>query len=327
MILLGAALAAPAMAQQPARPVVDAARVIAALDVCRGAPQGREATIAFARTNGFRDLPADEQRWFPMPQFVPLERERVWLRTKGPSQWGNRGGNCEVLAPVAPGTDIALVERALEQKFGMPGLVERPKTDQTKSWRIGGRYFSARIISGELQLFMAFPEPSEAEVAAAREAEAKAKAERIAVIKAATVFSPPAEFGSAAVACMAALGPKSIDVPALEREGWTRTEQSKTVPVYQHAGTAVRVMIIEGLSPGGQCVVDGYAADQGQFKPVRNAIRDALTACTGNKPKMPSPVVPNGQGYVVGDLMMILSTDQRINGLSVRITSARLGGM
>ncbi len=262
-----------------------------------------------------------------MAQYIPLDRGGVWLRATGPNTLSKSGGDCEVLAPVAPDTDYSHVVNLLEQKFGLPGVVEYPKYGQTKSWRINGRRISASIISGNLQLFMAFPEPSEAEVAAAREAEAKSKAERIAAIKAATVFSPPADFGSAAVACMAALGPKSIDFPALEREGWTRTEQSKTVPVYQHAGTAVRVMIIEGLSPGGQCVVDGYAADQGQFKPVRNGIRDALTARTGNKPKMPSPVVPNGQGYVVGDVIMILSTDQRINGLSVRITSARLDGM
>lgn len=261
--------------------------------------------------------------------YIPLIRDGVWLRASGRvlTGWATSGGTCEVLAPVSSDITLDQVEAALEQKFGVPPTVKKYKSEEHKSWQVGERRFSARITAGELKIFMAFPEPGEAEVAAAREAEAKAKAEHIAAVKAATVFSPAAEFGGAAVACMAALGPKALDVPALEREGWSRADATKTMPVYQRAGTAVRIMAFGGLMPGGQCIVDGYAQDQGQFNPIRDAVRDALEARTGKKPNMPSPVVPNGQGFVVGDMMMILSTEPRINGLSVRITSARVGGI
>lgn len=332
--LLSLSLALGAIGQAHAdapssRPIIDPAKVIEALDVCRAAPQGREQTLDFARSKGFRDLPVEEQRRFPMPQYIPLERDGVWLRAtdKVLTGWAKSGGSCEVLAPVPAGTTRQQVDAALEQKFGLAPVITKYQNEENRSWKIDGRSFSARIIGRDLNLYMSFPEPFAGEYAAAQEAEEKAKAERIAALKAATVFSPAADFGKAAVACLAVLGKGGLDVAALEREGWTIAKQTKSIPIYQRNGSAVQVMLVEGLMPGGQCIVDGYASDSSQFKPIRDGVRDALTARLGQKPKMPGSPLPNGQGFVAGDLMLILSTEERVNGLSVRITSARIGGM
>ena len=268
-----------------------------------------------------------------MPQFVPLEREGVWLRTEGPSQWGNRGGNCEVLAPVARGTDIALVERALEQKFGTPGLVERPKTDQTKSWRIGGRYFSARIISGDLQLFMAFPEPTAEQQAAAAKAEAEQKARDLADRKAAIIPAPAIDFGAAATACVAAVGPAGLELARLGSLGWQAIPLNAPAGTkyfaYQHQGNAVRIFLSTEIAPKGQCVAEGNNPSKGAFGPIAGEVKTQVGAALGKKLKGTGSYsdqtgYSRGEGYLVDDLAIMMSSENRPEAMNVRVTVMRL---
>lgn len=324
MTALAGLLAIPAFAAATRAPV-DPARVVEAADVCLKAPSGREQTLDAARAKGFRDLPAEERSGFAMEQFVPLERDGVWLRAKGPGGFGNSGGNCEVTAPVPAGATQQDVETLLARQIGKAGEVKHYATGDERSWTVDGRHLSVRVAGGDATVFMAFPERSDAEIAAERAAAAKGEAEQRARILAATRFAQPAEFGAAAASCMAALRNGSLDAAALAGDGWVRSAEEPKIPVFERQGSSVRLFVIDGLMPGGQCVVDGYVANAGHYRPVRDAVRASLTQRAGKKPEMPSSPVPRSQGFLVDNVMLILSTEERFNGLSVRITSGRIG--
>lgn len=326
-----AALALPGSALAQERPQVDLAKVIAAFDVCREAPAGRAQTLDFARSKGFRDLPEEAQRKFPFAAAIPLERDGVWLRATGPSEWGNRGGSCEVQAPVAPQTDYAQVAAALEPKFGIPG--QQAKGDQAKFWRIDGRYFNARIISGGLVLFMAFPEPSAEELAAAKQAKAEKDARELAARKAAILPAPPADFGAAAAGCIAAVGPKGLDPARLEALGWQELPLSEKAAgkyfAYQRPGNAVRLYLSTEITKNGQCVAEGNNPATGQFGAIAGAVKKDAATALGSKLKSAgsssSPTgYSRGEGYLTGDMAVLISSENRPEAMNVRVLVMRL---
>lgn len=326
-----AALALPGSALAQERPQVDPAKVIAAFDVCREAPAGRAQTLDFARSKGFRDLPEEAQRKFPFAEAIPLERDGVWLRATGPSEWGNRGGSCEVQAPVAPQTDYAQVAAALEPKFGMPG--QQAKGDQAKFWRIDGRYYNARIISGELVLFMAFPEPSAEELAAAKQAKAEKEARELAARKAAIVPAPPADFGVAAAGCIAAVGPEGLDLARLEAQGWQAIPLAAKAEgkyfAYQRPGNAVRLYLSTELAKKGQCVAEGNNPATGQFGAIAGAVKKDAATALGTKLKgtgsSSSPTgYSRGEGYLAGGTAVLVSAENRPEAMNVRVLVMRL---
>tara|TARA_R110001606_G_scaffold32011_3_gene97274 strand:- start:3025 stop:3525 length:501 start_codon:yes stop_codon:yes gene_type:complete len=135
--------------------------------------------------------------------------------------------------------------------------------------------------------------------------------------------SPASEFGVGAVACSMALGPKKIDFKALEDIGWVKVESRGSIDIYSHKDVSVKLFLSKIFAGSGQCVVDGYAIDDDQFEAIKISITDALIAKYGDRVKLPDPVSPMGQGFVIDDLMQILSSEKRANGLSIRVTSMR----
>lgn len=326
-----AVLAMPGGALAQGRPQVDAAKVIAAFDVCREAPAGRAQTLDFARSKGFRDLPEEAQRKFPLTGAIPLERDGVWLRATGPNEWGNRGGSCEVLAPVAPQTDYAQVAVALEQKFGMPG--QQAKGDQAKFWRIDGRYFNARITSGDLVLFMSFPEPSAEELAAAKQAKTEKEARELAARKAAIVTALPADFGAATAACVAAVGPEGLNLVRLEAQGWQAIPLGAKAEgkyfAYQRPGNAVRLYLSTEIAKKGQCVAEGNNPATGQFGAIAGAVKKDASTALGTKLKgtgsSSSPTgYSRGEGFQADDTVVLVSSENRPEAMNVRVLVMRL---
>ena len=137
--------------------------------------------------------------------------------------------------------------------------------------------------------------------------------------------APAADFATGAVACAGALGPASLDTAGLKRDGWTVDQTRGAFGSYRRTGVGVRLIMSGGGGGSGQCVVDGWASDAGQFAAIRDAIAAALTTRFGAAPTMPAPPTPFGQAFVVGrDLILILSLDRRPAGASIRITGMRL---
>jgi len=145
-----------------------------------------------------------------------------------------------------------------------------------------------------------------------------------ALAQSATAPAPAADFGTGAAACTVALAPAKLDEAALKNSGWAASSTRSIATVYQREGVGVRLFLSTMIAPSGQCVVDGYATADDQFAAIRDAIRAALAEKYGAPPMMPAQAVPNGQGFVVdNNLVLILSADKRPAGLSIRITCMR----
>ena len=139
-----------------------------------------------------------------------------------------------------------------------------------------------------------------------------------------TTSAPASDFAAGAVACTTALTPAKLDESTLKASGWTVSAVRGPVTIYVHDGIGVRLFLTTMMAPTGQCVVDGYATGDDQFRPIRDAIRAALAQKYGASPEMPKPVAANGQGFVVDkDLVLVLSMEKRTAGPSIRITGMR----
>jgi hypothetical protein len=328
-VIGGVALASVAHAAPPVRPEVDVARIIAAMDVCLKAPPGREETFVYARKQGFVDLPKEEASRFQMPDFVPLVRNDVWLRSTNPAIADNSGGSCEVTAPVAKGTAYAPIVQTLQAKFGQMGeLYTSPdKSINDQFWNIDGRYVRASLIAGDLQIYVGMPKPSAADVAAAQAARKKRTDDMMAALMAASLPSPAADFGKAAAACSVALGPTSMDAAKVEARGWTPTVKAtspKSAWVFEQKPSLVRIFLATMFSPAGQCVVDGFAKSKGDFGAIADAVKTQVSAAIGKKLKNTGGGSPNpmsrGQGFLADQLMVSISMQVQANGNSVRVT-------
>jgi hypothetical protein len=326
----GVASASLALAAPPVRPDVEVAKIIAAMDVCLKAPPGRDETFAFARGQGFRDLPKELTSGFLMQIYVPLVRSDVWLRATNPAIADNSGGSCEVTAPVAKGTAYAPIVQTLQAKFGQTGeLYTSPdKSINDQHWNIDGRYVSASLIGGNLQILVGMPKPSAAEVAEAKAAKKKHTDEMIAALTAASVPSPAVDFGKAAAACAVALGPTSMDAAKVESLGWSPTVKAtsaKSAWVFEQKPSRVRIFLATIFSPAGQCVVDGFAKSKGDFGLIADAVESQVSAALGKRLKgAGSNSSPNGmsrgQGFLADQLMVSISMQDQANGNSVRVT-------
>jgi hypothetical protein len=314
------------------RPPVDPAKVIDALDVCRAAPAGRRATFDYARTKGFTDLPPERKSRIPSGYEV-LVRDGVWLRPSEPNlSWGS-GGSCTVLAPIPAEVTYDQVTAELDRKFGIAGVVEHPKSDKAKSWRIDGRYYNARIISGELTLFMSYPVPTSEAIAAAKDEEKRKEAAAQAARKAAIVPAPPADFGAAAAACVAAIGPAGLDLAKLDALGWQAIPLGAKAEgnyfAYQRPGNAVRLYLSTEITKKGQCVAEGNNPATGQFGAIAGAVKKDAATALGTKLKgtgsSSSPTgYSRGEGYLAGDTVVLVSSESRPEAMNVRVLVMRI---
>jgi hypothetical protein len=140
--------------------------------------------------------------------------------------------------------------------------------------------------------------------------------------------SPAEDFGKAAAACAAALGPASMDASKIEAVGWTPTVKAtsaKSAWVFEQKPSHVRIFLATIFSPAGQCVVDGFAMKKGDFGAIGDAVKSQVSTALGKKLKnMGANASPNGvsrgQGFRADQLMVSISMQVQANGMSTRIT-------
>lgn len=129
--------------------------------------------------------------------------------------------------------------------------------------------------------------------------------------------SPAADFASAAEVCIAALSPSADLAAKLEGAGWTEAANNAMGKRYKRKGTSVTIVASNVFgSPG--CVVDGYLARRDRNS-LDETIEAALSSTYGEELKVNRSAY--GTGFVVGEVMSILSFEDRSGGLSTRITA------
>jgi hypothetical protein len=140
--------------------------------------------------------------------------------------------------------------------------------------------------------------------------------------------SPASDFGKAAAACAAALGPTTMEVAKLEPLGWSPTvkaDQTKSTWMFEQKPSLVRIFLSTMFAPTGQCVVDGYGQSKGEFGAIASNVKKHVGAALGKKLKSAgSSQSPNGysrgQGFLADKLMVSISSENRTNGMSIRVT-------
>ena len=137
--------------QAESEPVVEPARVIAAMDVCRRAPADYAGTFRHAREQGFGDLPPEVRARIPVETLV---RDNVRLRASAPSSLTGSGGSCTVYATVGEGRSYDELVATLTNLFGRPG---EQGDGQRMSWRVDGRYIDAWLSDDPSPSSSAFP--------------------------------------------------------------------------------------------------------------------------------------------------------------------------
>lgn len=313
LLVAAAALAAPApLAAQPGdMPEVEIARVVAAMEVCRRAPADRAGAFAYARAQGFGDLPPEIRARIPVETLV---REDVRLRIEGPVPSLGSSGNCTVYATIGKNRTYEEVVATLTALFGGPG---EQGDGQRMSWRIDGRYIGAWRYDDGLQIFVGFPELTQEQIASAREERRQRDSAAIAELTAATPVAPAGDIAAAAAICVAAAERDRIATSAIEGAGWVR--QGTAGAVYSRPGNNARIFASDR-----QCVVDAYGETAGSFDAIRTAISAELRALFGDVRFASSSGDPGGfsrgQGFIIGRRLGILSSERRPNGLSIRFT-------
>ena len=127
----------------------------------------------------------------------------------------------------------------------------------------------------------------------------------------------PADFASATGACIAALASGGDSSGSLTNSGWKEAGSNPVGKRFTHAGTSVT--IVTSLMLGSpSCVVDGYLA-KGEKDDLDEVIETGLAATYGDQLKVNRSAF--GTGFVVGEVMAILSFETRSGGLSTRITA------
>lgn len=143
--------------------------------------------------------------------------------------------------------------------------------------------------------------------------------------------APAADFGKAAAACAAALGPTSMDAAKVESLDWTPTVKAtspKSAWVFEQKPSHVRVFLATIFSPAGQCVVDGFAQSKGDFGAIAGEVKKQVSAATGKKLKNTGGGSPNpmsrGQGFLADRLVVSISMQDQANGVSIRVTMMQI---
>ena len=145
--------------------------------------------------------------------------------------------------------------------------------------------------------------------------------------------APAADFGAAAAACATTIGNDGLDLSKLAGLGWTAIPLPSTVGekyyAYERSSTPVRIYLSTTITAKGQCVVDGFGTSKGQFGAIAGEVKKQVAAITGKKVKetgsSSSPGgFSQGKGFLADDLMTIVSSESRTEGLSIRVTLMRM---
>ena len=314
--LLAAPTALPAQSAGMAR--VEVARVVEAAQTCRGAPLEFAAARDHAKAQGFGDLPPEVRARMPYTTFTRSDVRLILIPTTFIP------GSCRVYAKVGEEARFADVVAQLTSAFGAPPISEEASG---ANWWLEDRTIHASLDSGTLEVKVIFQSVARAEMLAgprpARPATIAAPAAPVEM----SPTSPAAEIGAAASACMAALAGKGIDSGAMERSGWPLAETTGEARVHRRDGSNVRI-VTTGMG-GGQCIVDAYGERMDGFDSIRDAVRTALTARFGSKVKLGTASgaegdFSRGQGFLAGKRIGVLSSERRLDGLSIRFTAMSL---
>ncbi len=141
----------------------------------------------------------------------------------------------------------------------------------------------------------------------------------------------PADFASAAAACIDAVAPDKLDRDKLVARGWVK-QSDERVPfgqtaTFTHAGSAAR--IYASPTPSGYCIVDGYAKDFSQFDLYQSAVAERLKADYGKSGQTDVMIGKSGsddrrQGFVIENAVAGYSGAMRPGGLNLRFTAVNV---
>lgn len=191
----------------------------------------------------------------------------------------------------------------------------------------------ARSASATVLMIAAISAPS---LAMAQEAESKSSSKIFADILADAAKpkpkAPAADFGKAAAACAAALGPTSMDATKVESLGWSpiaKASTSGSVWIFEQKPSPVRIFLATMFSPSGQCVVDGYAMSENEFGAIAKDVKKQVSTALGKKLKdtgsSSSPGgYSRGQGFLADNLMVGISSENQPGGMSIRVTMMQI---
>ena len=126
-----------------------------------------------------------------------------------------------------------------------------------------------------------------------------------------------ADFAGATAACVAALGTQPDSAGKLVEAGWQQVGANPIGKKYAREGTPVAIIMSDAFGSA-TCVVDGYLDKKGKDG-LDEVIEANLSQTYGDALKANRNEF--GTGFVVGDVMAILSFENRSGGLSTRITA------
>ena len=141
-------------------------------------------------------------------------------------------------------------------------------------------------------------------------------------------LTTPADFASAAAACVDAVSPDKLDTGKLLARGWTKQGDHKApfgaATLFAHPKNSAR--IYASLTPSGYCIVDGCGQNAVQFDNVQAAVGDRLLADYGvsGLSDVKSGVPGSSerrQGFVVGNAVGAFSAVMRKDGFNYRFTT------
>jgi hypothetical protein len=130
--------------------------------------------------------------------------------------------------------------------------------------------------------------------------------------------APAKDFGVGVLECAAVISPESVNLQALEANGWEKRDTFEGAYQYKRADLNVRLVLKEG-APG--CLVQGIAESSDQFPAVIKEVRIALKKRYGNQLKTVSSPIPDGLTYQTGDLLHTLSAKKTADGHQIRVVS------
>jgi hypothetical protein len=299
--LLLVAQAAPAAAEP--LPPVDAALAIERSLVCRRAPFAIEEARAYLAAQGWPDVTRPPMTSAGNTSYQ-FERDRIWLVIH---PFNASLATCQTNARIAETTNWPDLLARVTVAFGSPP--DTTGNNRAQWHNVGGRKIEVSLI--ERRWFNIVYQPANAEPTP----------DPTALTAASSAPSATAdEIAAAASACMAAVDGRNVDASVLRNGGWRNESERGGVRILSREGSNVRIFAARS-----QCVVDAYGQRRNSFDAIRDAIQARLTAQFGAQATMGESLgeassPSRGQGFMVGNRIGVLSSEQRDAGLSIRFT-------
>jgi hypothetical protein len=138
----------------------------------------------------------------------------------------------------------------------------------------------------------------------------------------------PADFATAAAACIDAVSPDGLDPDKLIKRGWVKAGTDKApfgdILVFTRANSNAR--IVTSVRPTGFCIADGFGQTGDAFDPFQSAVEEKFKAEFGKAGQTEVSIGTPGsaerrQGFVIGNAVGGLSSAMRPSGFNLRFTS------